>query len=232
MGKFNPRPGYGFSLIEVMIAMGLASLLALTVFSLKTISDKGNSASTIYIQADAFRKQITNQLQNVTAWRNTLAHNLTFDCLNGHTTCSAAASNGPPVPPSDPNYYSYTNMTTGNGPCVGNVCNGGFDVYDANGTSAVSLPYYPFTTLTAGFSSHGVACNQFSLTTPSANCPFRLILWWKAICDTTSVGNPCLSPAVNVLGFTILSAPATDKTHNVAFKPVNYSINLTLPGTL
>jgi prepilin-type N-terminal cleavage/methylation domain-containing protein len=235
MRKRSARGDSGFSLIEVMVATGLASILALIVFALKTITDKSNTSAGAYIQADAFRKQITSQLLNVNAWRNTLANNPAFSCIG--SDCTLAKQNGPPVPSSSPDYYKYSDMASGNGPCTGSlpnaVCHGGFDIYDIyyDASAGNTEPYYGFIKYpTKGFGFNGAQCDGFSMTAPINRCPFRLVLWWKAICDSTS--GTCRYPAVNVQGFTVLSVPNTDKAHRVPFKPGNYSINLTLPGTL
>jgi prepilin-type N-terminal cleavage/methylation domain-containing protein len=234
----------GFSLIEVLISMGLVAILSLVVFSLNTFMTKGRVTSETTAAAESFRREVINLLNNPTAWRQTLNNNATFACVTGSTDCAAAGatSNGPPAKD-----YSISTLSNTSGACAGAACQGGFNVYTA--ASPTAAVFYPFASNPKrGFSSSGAQCDvdfqngQAATGAPgwigvasgkvsigvsnSSKCPFRLVLWWVPICNSTGA---CTSPAIRVRGYTLYTPSPSDTTGISAFNPANYGIDLILP---
>jgi hypothetical protein len=215
--------------------MGLVSVLALGVFSLNSSMQQQKTQSNSTSGADMFRKIITAQLQNPAAWRQTLNHNATFACVVGGTDCttppaSNASNNGPAGD------YTISSLANATGPCAAGVCNGGFNVYDVSGSE-----YYPFASnATAGFEEDGRQCRAgyagghlvtgapgWSPNPTSSQCPFRLVLWWVPICQTTVGG--CKKPQIRVRGYVVYSVPSGHSGATAsAVKPTNYGLDLIL----
>lgn len=238
---------HGFTLIEVLISMGLVSILSLVVFSLNSFMNQGKMGANNAFQADQFRKEITAHLLNPTAWRNTLRGNATFACVVNSTDCANARTNGPPA-----NDFSFSIMTNTMSPgtaCVAGTasCHGGFDVYDIN--NAVR---YAFASDTKrGFQLNGAQCGTnfangvatagaagftgvrqgkmvVGTSTPNGSlCPFRLVLWWVPICSNTT--GACISPSINVKGYMLYAPNPNDPQGKGAISPAAYGINLILP---
>jgi hypothetical protein len=216
------RNSSGFSLVELTVTLGLASILGLGVMTLKNALDKTAASSNLTTQADAFRKEVINLLKDRDSWRHTLQNNSTFSCVTDTTNCYGAIANGPPAastPSNDPDYYNYV-IGSGVGACVGLACKGGFDVYRKNANATVN--FYPSVTTPAkGFTQNGALCDSY----PNAPCSFRLVLWWNPICP--NIGNPCYAPMVRVRGYTLFTP--TGEPMNIPFNPANYSIDMILP---
>jgi prepilin-type N-terminal cleavage/methylation domain-containing protein len=246
--KLGARKNSGFTLIEVMISMGLVAILSLVVFSLNNFMNGGQKKTQANYAADAFRKEIINLLNNPTSWRLTLRHatNPTFTCLRTTppTDCGAAVNNGPPILANGVTDFSYSTLanTAANGACSGLTCQGGFNVIGLDGN-----PYYQFSTLpTAGFTTSGTRCSAGSPTgspgwvgvtdsagratpatpTNASFCPFRLVLYWQPICPNTG---SCTAPAIHVKGYTLYTPSPKDPQALGAFSPSQYGIDLVLP---
>ncbi len=208
----------GFTLIEFMVAVSLSSIAALGMMSLNTTMNKSSTAAANSAQADAFRKQISILLSNLTAWRHTIKGNAALACVKNGTDCSAYKTNGPAS-------GTFSSASPA----------GVFDVYDTSGVN-----YYPISTDGArGFNISGQQCGTnwangvstagatgFSTVTPNMQCPFRLVLWWVPICPTT-VGS-CVNPLVHVFGYTLYNPPTSHTAQKVPFNPNNYGVNLVL----
>jgi prepilin-type N-terminal cleavage/methylation domain-containing protein len=234
--KTTLRKISGFTLIEVMISMGLVSILALVVFSLNNFMNKGKAASDMSYAADNFRKEILSLLNNPNAWRFTLdkTKNPTFTCIVPPGNCLSAVGQGPAA-----NNFSYGSaahkLLNTSGACVAPDCAGGFDVYGAGGTV-----FYPFASqIKAGYTMGGAQCQNWvgvpdasgktdkTLTPATASqCPFRLVLYWQPICPST--GN-CGVPAIHVMGYTLYTPNPKDPQSQSSFNPSQYGIDVVLP---
>ena len=246
--KLTTKQASGFSLIEVLISMGLVSILSLVVFSLNNFMNRGKVSSETAFAADSFRKEILGMLNNSSAWRQTLLNNPTFNCIKTATDCSAvvatnAINNGPPTL----NDTSYANFANATGPCAAGVCNGGFDVYNAK--TPASVFYAGQAQPQLGFQNNGAQCapnvangspapgalgwlgvksgNTYIGSGPMASkCPFRMVLYWVPICATSTT---CIAPSIRVKGYTLYAPSPGDTTGLTAFNPANYGIDVILP---
>jgi prepilin-type N-terminal cleavage/methylation domain-containing protein len=240
------RKSAGFSLIEVMVTVGLMAIMALAVFTVQTYSNQSKQKATNAFQADQFRKDITSYLTNSVAWRYTLKGNSTFTCITNAADCSASKMNGPPS--GDYSFISLSSLANPPGiPCVhGATCYGGFDVFNATNVDV----YKSATSANAGFQFNGAGCDTgvangqpsvgaigFQATASgnmvvgssplSSQCPFRLVLWWVPICPSTTAG--CYAPQINVQGYLLYAPSPNDPLSQGAPNPTTYGINLILP---
>ncbi len=217
----------GFNLVELIIVMGLSSILALGIMTIKNTLDKTAVSGNVTAQADSFRKEILNLLKDKVSWKYTLQHNSTFDCVNNTTDCAAAANNGP----NNQSFLLYK-LSNAIGACVGTgasaVCNGGFDVYMQNANLASPVNYYSFaSSTTAGFTQTGSPCSTF----PGSPCSLRMVLWWVPVCpnDFPSTVAVCYAPAVHVKGYMLYLPTPGDDAHTMPFNPAGYGIDIILP---
>lgn len=251
------RHSRGFTLIEVMISLGLVSILALAVFTLNTFMNEGKMRANNAFQGDQFRKQIVALLTNPTAWRNTLIKNssvgtpsvgTTFDCILKGTDCALAAYNGPPSS-TDFSVAVMSNDSTATVACAAGStsCHGGFDVYDTNNNS-----FYPFASdAKRGFQFSGAQCGtdfangQTVIGAPgwtgkvSASGKSSVgsaktsslcpfrLVLWWVPVCPSTLGT-CYSPAVNVKGYLLYTPNPKDPMGNGAINPANYGIDLIL----
>lgn len=189
----------GFSLMEVIIAAAIMMIVALGILAVQTMGVKSTASSNILFQADLFRKNIINLINNDAAWTNTYndASNTNLACLKDNVT----------------NCYG-----TG-----GSFATGKFRVRDA----ANSIVWDPLTA-TNGFNMGGALCSTW-VNTGNNLCPFRIELYWTAVCSV----NPCYSSSVliHVQGMMYYAPKAGDVISNTPFDPNSYKVDFYRGGT-
>lgn len=206
----------GFSLLEVMVAVGALGIVSLAVLSINSISMKSATSANVYHQADMFRKNIIAILEDDDNWEATINHAVNgtmFDCLKNDTT-SCASKDSPPF--------------TGSTNAVPGTPARRFAVVNKKPT----VIYNPIVT-TAGFDNNGALCNTFGVTPALANsCPFRLELSWQAICKPDGTPAPPVSCNRNNIEILIegqmLYNPkiTADKTKQIPFNYKRYGFEL------
>jgi prepilin-type N-terminal cleavage/methylation domain-containing protein len=212
---------WGFTLIEILVSLGLMSIVALTVFLLQNYLSSGRASAELAFQANQIRREVLAVLNDSASWKYTLNNNATFSCIthNPPLDCSHAMQNGPPA-----GTYTYSTLAAARGGCVAGVCNGGFDVYFVNPKTAVATTFYPFMTATAGWTKRGDACNTWNGN--NSQCPLRLVLWWRAVCPNTTSG--CYSPTIRVKGYMLYAPKSGVASEQVPFKPDDYGVDVIL----
>lgn len=82
----------GFTLVEVLVVIGIAAFGILVVMSTAQLSNKTVTESSIRNSADAIRRNYTMTLNNPTAWQNTVNDltNASLACIRTNTPCPAA----------------------------------------------------------------------------------------------------------------------------------------------
>lgn len=170
---------HGFTLIEVMITLGIATVVILTMtIVLSGAGTKQNEAMAL-AQIGVFNRMILGTLGNDLAWRTTIQQGSAggknpmgqMDCLTSvNTPCTAGAT---------PGGLPITNQP--------------FTLYDATGQIV-----YDAINPTQGLTLQGTVCNNYSTPPASGNddCPFRYDLTWSANCK---IGN-CTNPQVEING--------------------------------
>lgn len=93
MMKFQLRKNYGFSLLEVMISIGLAAIVALTVMAAVGSAKKPLTAAKLDSTSLALRNSIIRMLSKPGSWNTTVKNNAAvFSCAKNSTGCGAGAA--------------------------------------------------------------------------------------------------------------------------------------------
>jgi len=136
----------GFSILEVMIAVGILSVASYFVVSLLHSSLKGSVQTNVTVQAENIKRNLVNNFTNDPSWINTLTATQNLSCLlplysGGAASCPAG---------------DYTNivLVKDGGPSPGGL------LYDSSNASN-------------GFDSNGFKCSGFT-SAGNDKCPFRV----------------------------------------------------------
>lgn len=155
----NPRIALrqaGFSLIETLIAVGLISIVAVGTFYLLALSASSERKADAWL--DEYRTELRRALEDSVAWNNTLNDAVNSDPASGPLTC-------------------LRNRTD----CSAATVPGGLRirVVDRNGQviSDTSSP-------TTGLTVNGMPCNTFDQVNGDDACPYRISVWFSALCVT------------------------------------------------
>jgi len=188
----------GFSLLEIVIAMGLLGVGGFFMTSMLQTSFRNSTQMNVTTQADALRRNLVNTISNDSAWGNTVN-------ANGSLSCLAPLYTNPPNP-------------TAKSTCAPNTITpiGNIIVKDG-GPSGGNLVYDPRVT-TNGFTATGAPCNNFVKAGGNDLCPFRMDLAVNIIC-----GANCDKPQVKVMG-TMAYVPK-NSTFDASFNPARYGFN-------
>src|SRR3989344_6008500 len=160
-----------YSMIQLLIALGILSIVMLGIFSVISMLLKGSNQAQQIGKIQGLRQEIITTLRNDKAWRYTV---------------NAAINRNPPNPA----------FTTANSTCLaspGTNCSNGQanlrfflkDVADKFAFSFKQNPYiYPGTANPVhDFDLNGLPCNAFQSVGGNDSCPLRLELRWRAVCD-------------------------------------------------
>lgn len=166
----------GMTLIDVMLAMGISSIVAFSLLSTIYQSGKLQSGNHTRTSLQAARQNLQRVLSRYDNLQLTVANNSSFDCLFAPNPACGAEPTADGFP---------------------------FDLYDRYGGSARKI--YDSTSTTQGLFPDGafrhndpgtgddslVCVNSGDPAAPSAKCPIRVVLTWKPVC-----GNPGCNPAL------------------------------------
>ena len=140
-------------MMEILIVLGLASLLTGGIYALMSSPSKTFVNTTATFQANEFRKQIIVWIQNEKAWKNMVQDpgNTTLHCLRDHRDCRGQK--------------------------------GAFAVLDNRDKDGIkgNLIYDPRIPK-VGFTPRGNICYKFEAVKGNSQCPFFLSLQWEALC--------------------------------------------------
>jgi len=152
----------GFSLLEIMVAMGILAVASYFLISLLQTSLKGSTQTNVTVQAEMIKRNLVNNFTNDPSWINTVNNNPSLACLlplyagtRGGSTCAAG---------SIPNII---------------VMDGAGLFYD----STISA--------NNGFDPNGVVCpGGFNSATGNDKCPFRVDITVNLTCPAGGCGDP------------------------------------------
>lgn len=209
---FSILRSQGFSLLEVMIALGVLGVVSLIVIGINNLALKGSTGANIYHQADQFRKNIISVINNEDAWKATVNYNSPannrFECLRTPPVGNCAAFTDDPLQSPTPWFRL-------------GVAKRPFTVLDQAG----KVVYDP-TSPTAGFDTNGRLCQTFNPNPSDNNCPFRLELSWQVTCPSSPA--PCTGEDITVrIRGVIYYRPraSSDRAREIAFNPGRYGID-------
>jgi prepilin-type N-terminal cleavage/methylation domain-containing protein len=186
----------GFSLLELLVALGVLSVVVFAIADLNLSLRKQQITTTYSTQLDVLKRNIVAVVNNENSWLKTIA---------------AGSPTG---------LYPQSNMgclADGTTPCTVDGTPGGaliqnqpLALLDAAGNVV-----FDSTQPNSGFTLQGLPCSNFSMT-GNDDCPLRFQLNWSAVCSP-----PCTNPLVKVNG-TLLSKQSSGK--GLIINLNNYSV--------
>ena len=191
------RMSRGFGIYEVIIAVGVGSVLMLSIGKVITDSLASQNRALTFIHLTSMSRDMMRALSYDQGWANTIEAGSTggshvagkLQCLKGGTPCTAdGTAAGAPI-----SQQTFALFDTSN--------NLVFDATNPNN----------------GLDRHGALCNTFSESGNDA-CPFRYDLKWTALC---APGN-CVRPQIKVSA-NLLYRPATNP---IFIRTESYSLQL------
>lgn len=167
--RFGEIKKNGFSVIEVLVALGLLSIVGVGTSTMVFNMMSSNNYVTMGNAALNLKTELTSILTDDRAWLNTINDivvnpNATanFNCLRTSTACTAGV-------------YPFTPKLVNN--------------------TLFRVTYNPQTSAARGFDANGAVCNAFSAGIPNDACPIRYTFTWQPICPSTGA---CIRPQVRV----------------------------------
>ncbi len=160
----------GFSLVEVLVAIGLLAIVGLGTSTMVFNMMNSNNYVTMGNSALNLKAELTSILTDDRAWVRTIndiAVNpdaiAAFNCLRNNTACNPSG------------VYTFTPKLANN--------------------SLFRATYNPQTSAASGFNLNGAICNAYSAATPNDLCPIRYTFTWQPICPSAG---PCVRPQVRI----------------------------------
>jgi type II secretory pathway pseudopilin PulG len=205
---------HGQSLVQVMIAVAVTSILTLAIMSLMQISLRQQGQSNLTFQASTLRQNILQAVNNYNGWQNTInaaSNNLSCLARGATTFCT---NNGIDI--------ASSNVVTGAVPLQNVSIN---QIFDAS-----NKVVYDNTAATSGLTLQGAACSNF--VSPASgpgndSCPLRFEVHWSAVCKCVNAScspvtktDTCANPQVR-LQIVAIYNPSAQAAH-LAFNPSNY----------
>jgi hypothetical protein len=201
----------GFSLIDILVAMGLSAVAIVTTIAVISQASRVRRIENLRTSAIGVREQLIKNLSRYDNFQETIHNNANFDCFRSSHNCGTVNTTG---------WEAGTTSTAYGGGTTQfalRVARGG--PY-ANFTSEV---FYDATDPAEGFTDEGQLCSLQSprptATAPNGQCPIRVNLYWWNLCSGTC--NPGLIgikvdiltynsltklPPVNAYGFRIIKS--------------------------
>jgi prepilin-type N-terminal cleavage/methylation domain-containing protein len=183
----------GFSLIEILVGLGIMSILVMAVATMNYRLVKQNAMVATPIQLDTFRRNLIALTLANSSWDMTTKTGV--------------------------NPASMSCLTSSGTPCIPSSSGQSFAIYDSSGNLYYDATT-PGNGLTASGQLCPSASNQNSFNAAigagNDNCPFRFNLTWTPICPPSG---PCLNPQVMVKADLVYN-PAT---RSLTLNPGHYS---------
>ncbi len=110
MSSFAPpfkKNQKGFSLVEVMVSVGMMTIAGLSIMGLSQLANQDSLQLRATRVALTARAQIEAALKNPASWRQSVAQNTSFACVNTSPGCNLSGSNA--------GYYDFVLYGTGAG---------------------------------------------------------------------------------------------------------------------
>lgn len=162
-----------FSIMEVLVATGLISILTLAVSTLVTDLLKQQSNATLVSNVNTTKQQLASMIQDDRAWLNTIADATVNTDATTNLNCLRAVSG--------------SSCPTSGGPYP-------FVPIGANGQLLFGS-YNPIANQTQGFDKNGALCTGYNATTGNNNCQYRYTFFWTPMCPASGA---CLAPQAKV----------------------------------
>ena len=162
-----------FSIMEVLVATGLISILTLAVSTLVTDLLKQQSNASLVANVNSTKLQLAAMIQDDRSWINTIgdttANNDSTSQLNclRDTSGTACPTTGGPYP---------------------------FVPVGSNGQLLFNS-YNPIANPNQGFDKNGAICTGYSATSGNNNCQYRYTFFWTPMCP---VSGACKAPQAKV----------------------------------
>ena len=159
----------GFSVVEVLVALGLLSIVGVGTSTMVFNMMSSNNYVTMGNAALNLRTELTSILSDDRAWVNTINDTTVnpdassaFGCLRTSTACAAGV-------------YPFTPKLVNN--------------------TLFRATYDPQTLAARGFNANGAICNTYSAAVPNDSCPVRYTFTWQPICPAAG---PCIRPQIRI----------------------------------
>lgn len=195
MIKDKKKSDSGMSLVELMVAFGIFSILVTVTASLMNQHIEIERRTKITQMAQMIKQNAYDLIRNDLAWRNTIVSAENLDCICSRTCYKKT----------DPAKRGDLTRT--------------FKLFDSGGGL-----YFDTTSPKMGYNFMNKTC----LTYPSRECPFRLELGWRVMCNAKLPPSMCpLFPMLEVTGKVFFSEGESKEQASSASKvelnPENYA---------
>lgn len=167
----------GFSLLDIMISMGLGTIAIVTTMAVITQAAQVRRVENLRSSAMAVREQIMKNMARYDNFQETIhlaatPNSSQFLCLKAHNCGTSLAE-----------VANWENRTAIVSPRGSNftlmVATGGGYAPSFNSTT-----FYDAANLNAGFTDDGIVCSSSSAA-PNRTCPIRVDLYWWSLCSGT-----------------------------------------------
>ncbi len=186
----------GQSLIQVVIAIGMAGVLSLVLLSIQQIMNKQQYQSTLDFQVKQKRLMIEQFINNPISWKYTIAANSGLSCLNSPSTCRTGDTT---------NVFIVKDTTSPNGNTFYDWSSGGG--LNLQGTACPGFINPPAPDHTGNGNS---------------KCPLQFQISWTAECGGPT-GTLCgATPILSKINMNLVYNPGPDAIA-IPFSTLNYS---------
>jgi hypothetical protein len=172
----------GFSLIDVLIAMGLSAMALVTTIAVISQAAKVRRIENLRTSAIAVREMLIKNMGRYDNFQETIHNNTAFDCAK-----SAASFNCGAV--SITNWEAGDPTTSVRGPTVAAMpaLRYATALGKINYSSFTSAVFYNAANPAEGFTDEGLLCSTQSpvptANAPNEQCPIRVNIYWWNLCS-------------------------------------------------
>jgi type II secretory pathway pseudopilin PulG len=155
----------GFTMVEILLAVGLAGAVAVGVAGAITYTSGQSQEVRLFLAAKRTRENLIQQLNSARYWDSMIMSNQStnpFFCIANRSDCSVLQTATP------------------------------VKFYDPNDTSPNPSPVYDSSVASNGFTMGGQPCNSYTGAPGNNVCPFRFNVTITAICPGSPCIDPIL----------------------------------------
>lgn len=196
MSQSNRMKNCGFSLLEVMIGLGLSAIITLAFVSYQDLTLKSSAETRVKATLESYRMAFKSTLEDPESFYETVRLNATnFTAASGMACLwryMCSPTKGLAAVP------TYSCPAPG-AACITGQPNLSFNLYRAEGTLI-----YSALSPTSGVSLNEKLCTTYNSATGNLRCPLRFDLRWRVECAAG-----CTSPVVLIRATLDTSFPAT-----------------------